>query len=372
MQAVRFLLAYGVFSAFGILVSLFLVQNTQAERIAFFGQEVPTNLAWIILGASAFGFLLALLLLMPGRIAASLHIWTLRREAKELDEELAWQDERREDLLAHHERLLSGHEWLLDAYRRVIGERDQVVRERDALRIQVASFTTISAHASQVALRAVPQVMASEPPRPDRSAAWSAAGARLSAAPVAPSPIAPRPKGEPSVPLAVAQEAWEDDEEEFEEYEDEDAADEGAAVLEEEVRPAVRVLTPANERLEAAPGGRAAAALVEAERDEERPLHRSAALVALLSSRMRSVNYQLTTWATTMSKVVAAHLHARRVVDHLAQANAAVRRSCADGWARAQERYRDLLAREAERQNRVPSPTQPRGRKDSPDSAWLR
>jgi hypothetical protein len=138
LRMVRFLIAYGVVSVLGVLVSLFLAQNTQVERLTFFGRDLSTSLAWIIAAATAAGFAFALLLLLPGRIAATLHIWSLRKEARQLDEELVWQSERHDELLEHHERLLSGHEWLLTVYRRANGELDSAVRERDALKVQLA------------------------------------------------------------------------------------------------------------------------------------------------------------------------------------------------------------------------------------------
>jgi uncharacterized integral membrane protein len=121
-----------------VAVSLFLAQNTQVERLTFFGRDVSTSLAWIILAATAAGFLFALLLLLPGRIAATLHIWSLRKETRQLDEELVWQSERHDELLDHHERLLSGHEWLLGVYRRTRGDLDQAISERDALKVHLA------------------------------------------------------------------------------------------------------------------------------------------------------------------------------------------------------------------------------------------
>jgi uncharacterized integral membrane protein len=138
MQIARFLIEYGMVSVLGVFVSVFLAQNTQAERLTFFGQEVSTSLAWIMVGATVAGFLFALLLLLPGRVAATFHIWTLRKEARELDEELVWQSEQRDQLLAHHEQLLDGHEWLLSVYRRTCGELDHIVRERDTLQVRLA------------------------------------------------------------------------------------------------------------------------------------------------------------------------------------------------------------------------------------------
>ena len=149
MRIARFLIAYGVVSVLGVVVSLFLAQNTQVERLTFFGRDVSTSLAWIMLAATAAGFLFALLLLLPGRIAATLHIWSLRKETRQLDEELVWQSERHDELLDHHERLLSGHEWLLGVYRRTRGDLDQAISERDALKVHLAKANDALATAEE-------------------------------------------------------------------------------------------------------------------------------------------------------------------------------------------------------------------------------
>jgi uncharacterized integral membrane protein len=153
MRIARFLIAYGVVSVLGVAVSLFLAQNTQVERLTFFGRDVSASLAWIMLAATAAGFLFALLLLLPGRVAATLHIWSLRKETRQLDEELVWQSERHDELLDHHERLLSGHEWLLSVYRRTRGELDQAISERDALKVHLAKANDALATQEKVAVR---------------------------------------------------------------------------------------------------------------------------------------------------------------------------------------------------------------------------
>src|SRR5262245_41352082 len=138
MRIARFLIVYGVVSVLGVVVSLFLAQNTRVEQLTFFGRDISASLAWIMLAATAAGFVFALLLLLPGRIAATLNIWSLRKETRQLDEELVWQSERHDELLDHHERLLSGHEWLLSVYRRTRGELDSAILERDAMKVQLA------------------------------------------------------------------------------------------------------------------------------------------------------------------------------------------------------------------------------------------
>lgn len=153
MRIARFLIAYGVVSVLGVVVSLFLAQNMQVERLTFFGRDVSTSLAWIMLVATAAGFMFALLLLLPGRVAATMHIWSLRKETRQLDEELVWQSERHDELLDHHERLLSGHEWLLSVYRRTRGDLDQAISERDALKVHLAKANDALAAQQKIAVR---------------------------------------------------------------------------------------------------------------------------------------------------------------------------------------------------------------------------
>jgi uncharacterized integral membrane protein len=186
MRIARFLIAYSVVSILGVLVSLFLAQNTRVEQVTFFGQDFSTNLAWIMLAATTVGFLFALLLLLPGRVAASLHIWSLRREARELDEELAWQSEQRDELLAHHERLLDGHDRLLSVYHRARGELDQAIKERDALKVRLAGANDALAEQKKLAARR--EIIIPAPPRPASDS----------------TPTAPRIRIAPKVPAIVA------------------------------------------------------------------------------------------------------------------------------------------------------------------------
>jgi uncharacterized integral membrane protein len=196
MRIARFLIAYGVVSVLGVLVSLFLAQNTQVQRLTFFGRDISASLAWIMLAATVAGFLFALLLLLPGRIAATLHIWSLRKETRALDEELVWQSERHDELLDHHERLLSGHEWLLSVYRGTRGELDQAISERDALKVHLAKANDALAAQQKVVVRREIII-----PAPVRQTSES-------------TPTAPRILVAPKVPVAVAVDEPEDAKEE--------------------------------------------------------------------------------------------------------------------------------------------------------------
>jgi uncharacterized integral membrane protein len=195
MRIARFLIAYGVVSVLGVLVIVFVAQNTQAERLTFFGRDISTSLAWIMLAATASGFVFALLLLLPGRIAATLHIWTLRREARELDEELAYQSEQRDDLLTHQARLLSGHEWLLNAYQRTRGELEHSIKDREVLQAQLAEANAALAHLREASARQQPIA-----PAPTRQIDAVSASA------------APLTQVEHEVPVSTAREDTEDTE----------------------------------------------------------------------------------------------------------------------------------------------------------------
>jgi uncharacterized integral membrane protein len=215
MRVARFLIAYGIVSVLGVLVIVFLAQNTQVERVTFFGRDLSTSQAWIMLAATVSGFLFALLLLLPGRIAATLHNWTLRREARELDEELAYQSEQRDELLAHHEQLLSGHEWLLNAYRRSREELDQLIKEREELRVQLAGAN--DALTAQREAPARPQPVA---PAPLRQRA------------VVPTPAVLQTQIEHRIPDIAAREELEEAEDRHEEMEQATIPVEGHAPLE--------------------------------------------------------------------------------------------------------------------------------------------
>ncbi|HEY7092629.1 MAG TPA: hypothetical protein VH393_05590 [Ktedonobacterales bacterium] len=275
MRIARFLIAYGVVSVLGVVVSLFLAQNTQVERLTFFGRDVSTSLAWIMLAATAAGFLFALLLLLPGRIAATLHIWSLRKETRQLDEELVWQSERHDELLDHHERLLSGHEWLLNVYRRTRGELDQAISERDALKVHLAKANDALATQKKVVVQREIII-----PAPVRQTSES-------------TPTAPRIQAMPKIPAkapaAVALDEPEDVQEE------EPALSVGALALESVASEPV-----ASEPVASIQQERVIAASDETASDESWLVHSSEPSRAIfgnaLASRMRRVTSGLASW----------------------------------------------------------------------------
>jgi hypothetical protein len=138
MRLMRFLLSYIMLSVFGLMLSMFLAQNEHTEHLAYFGLNIPTNIVWVILGAAGFGFVMALLLVLPGRVVVAWHNRTLDREAGYLERQLALLHEEREHILTRHEQVLEGHERMLLRYERLLAEHSRIIAERDEARAQLA------------------------------------------------------------------------------------------------------------------------------------------------------------------------------------------------------------------------------------------
>ena len=156
MWVLRYLFFYVVLSVFGLTLFLFLGQNVHTERLVFFGLEYTTNMVWVLLGAVAFGVLIVLALLLPGRFASMLHAWGLEREVQHMEQDLEKLQELHEHLLNRHEHLLEAHERLLQGYHRLVARHSQTVAERDWARSQLAARDGASAAQARVASGAAP------------------------------------------------------------------------------------------------------------------------------------------------------------------------------------------------------------------------
>lgn len=183
MRMLRFLISYALFSIFGIVLSLFIAQNAHSERIAFYGWEFSANLGLVMVGAAAFGFLLALLLLFPGRVASALHSRSLDREATQLERRLELLYDQRERLLTQHEALLQDHHEMLFQYQRLLAGHGRVLAERDHARKALTAASKADSGKQPIPLPAAaarPQVSEPAPiPAPSRSSGESTTGSSL-------------------------------------------------------------------------------------------------------------------------------------------------------------------------------------------------
>lgn len=138
MRLLRSLLWCAALGGFGLLALIFLVQNLHTEQLVFFGRVYVTNFALALAGAAVLGFLLALVLVVPSRIATALYARALERELGQLEQKVAQGSEQREHLLERQERLLL-------RYERLFADHGEMVAERDRLRAQLRSISAAMA-----------------------------------------------------------------------------------------------------------------------------------------------------------------------------------------------------------------------------------
>ncbi|HEX6798736.1 MAG TPA: LapA family protein [Ktedonobacterales bacterium] len=196
MRLLRSLLWCVTLGGLGLVALLFLVQNLHTERIVFFGLTATLNFALVVAGAVASGFLLALLLIVPGRIAAALYTRSLEREVGQLERQVA-------QLAEQRERLLDGREQLLARYERLFADRDKVIADLERLRAQLAAATAATAHATTKAAADERAPAVATPARQPLSLREREreAGREVRAAPVRIAPVVadePRPASKPA------------------------------------------------------------------------------------------------------------------------------------------------------------------------------
>ena len=175
MRIIRFLIYYAMVTALGLLALLFLALNHFTVELDLIEARYSVSVAWVIVGAVAFGFLIAFLVLLPGRIAAGLYGRALARDVRALNDDvrdleyaLDEQEDLRGRLLAQHEILLERHEHMLMRHQTLVSDHSQVVAERNDARAQLASLRIARPAASlgsgaATALRLLPQAQTSSP-----------------------------------------------------------------------------------------------------------------------------------------------------------------------------------------------------------------
>ena len=199
MRIIRFLILYVMVTILGLLALAFLGLNHFTVQLDVIAAQYPVSIAWVMLGAAFFGFVLTLLMLLPGRLAAALNIRALDRETRELERELEKQQMLRAHLLEQHELLLERHERMLVRHQVLVSDHSQIVNERDEARAQLAALrharpavVAANAHPSgaATALRLLPQA---DPVPAVRSVSPAAPEPSPHSAPTPATEPAPRP-----------------------------------------------------------------------------------------------------------------------------------------------------------------------------------
>src|SRR5690242_13201910 len=129
MRIIRFLIFYVLVSVLGILALIFFGLNHYNVQIDLLEAQYTVSVAWVMAGAALFGFIVSMLLLGPGRLAAGWNSRALDREVRDLEGLLERREELRARLLAQHEALLERHERILLRHQALLDEHSHVIAE---------------------------------------------------------------------------------------------------------------------------------------------------------------------------------------------------------------------------------------------------
>ena len=204
MRIIRFLIYYAMVTALGVMALLFLALNHFTIQLNLIEAQFSVSVALVIVGAAAFGFVIALLALLPGRIAAGLYARSLARDVRALGEDvrdleyaLDEEEDLRGRLLEQHEILMERHERILLRHQSLVSDHSQAVAERndaraqlDALRIARPAASASHGSAAATALRLLPHA---QPPVAATAPAPTPAAQPASvpiARPTTPAPVA--------------------------------------------------------------------------------------------------------------------------------------------------------------------------------------
>jgi uncharacterized membrane protein YciS (DUF1049 family) len=117
------LLTMAAIVALGFVVA----QNDQNVHVTLQGTSIEFAQGWMVAGAAALGFLLAYLLLIPGRLASALRTASLSRQGQRLEQRLQGLREEHAQLQGSHQRLLEEHHHVLSQVLAPVGaEREPV------------------------------------------------------------------------------------------------------------------------------------------------------------------------------------------------------------------------------------------------------
>lgn len=104
------IMSMGVVLGFGVLVA----QNGRTAHVDFLGLGLDAEAGWLWAAAAVIGFALAVLILIPGRLAVAWRGRSLNRQAGALETQLATLQRQYAQLRGDHERLLAEHRQLLE------------------------------------------------------------------------------------------------------------------------------------------------------------------------------------------------------------------------------------------------------------------
>jgi len=205
MRLLRFLVTYVIVTVLGGVLLLFLALNHYTVQLDVFGPEYSVSIALLMLGAAALGFVVAMLIVLPGRIASAVNARRLDRELRYLEQDVMELQEMRARLLARHDYLVEGHERILLRYHSLLADHSRVVSERDEAREQLAAVRAARPIAAAAGRSSTPLRLlapASATPSPAARPTEETPAARVSAQVASDEPRVERREAQPEPPRA--------------------------------------------------------------------------------------------------------------------------------------------------------------------------
>jgi hypothetical protein len=102
-----------IMAAVAVGLRVLVAENGQSEHFTFLGTTFQANKGLLTASAVALGFLLAVLVLIPGRLASAWQRWTLGKQAQALEDRLRALREQHAELQGSHRRLLEEHQQVM-------------------------------------------------------------------------------------------------------------------------------------------------------------------------------------------------------------------------------------------------------------------
>ncbi len=119
---------------------IFAMQNIEAAPLHFLPYSFTGNIAAVIVGSAILGFVVAVLLMTPGRIAEILHDRHLTERVEQATEHVSDAQRRQASAEASRRESQQQSQRLQKQLRQLVSEREDLVAERDRLRAERNKF----------------------------------------------------------------------------------------------------------------------------------------------------------------------------------------------------------------------------------------
>ena len=153
-------------------LSIFVVQNSQSEQFSYLGGSLHADKGVIVAGAAVLGFLLAFLLLIPGRLASAWRGWSVGRQAQALEQRLSALREEYAGLQGSHRLLLKEHDRVMGQMLTPAAAAAAAERERAPLALRSEPSGNVASPTKPVAVAEAPRPTGPLYPPPPAPPPW--------------------------------------------------------------------------------------------------------------------------------------------------------------------------------------------------------